>query len=187
MSTLRNYQCLAFLAPRFQFKSAQPFRISRCTKTSPSCRTAVASSPSDVAKKMLLRGGRFVDSLIGKLGYPAKKSGRQPKGSRTEFAGTITEIGVVSEISAELRVPGVTLTIDCLAISDDAYEGCSVTVNGVALLVTKCERNLLRVSYEIFPFDHVWMAFDNSVNRRWGSLQSLCITRTWETSDLAIM
>jgi hypothetical protein len=146
LSSLQNYPCLAFLAPRPQFKSLLPLKISRCAKTSPSCRTAVASSSSDAAKKILLRGGRFVDSLIGKLGYPAKKTGRPSKeGSRIEFAGTVTEIGIVSEISAELRVPGVTLTIDCLAISDDAYEGCSVTVNGVALLVTKCERNLLRV------------------------------------------
>jgi hypothetical protein len=146
LSALKDCPCSAFLAPRPLFKSPLVFlRIPRCAKMTPSCRTAVASSSSDVAKKILLRGGRFVDSLIDKLGYPTKKPERPSKGGRTEFAGTVAEIGIVSEISAELQVPGVTITIDCLAISDNAYDGCSVAVNGVALLVTKRERNLLRV------------------------------------------
>ena len=111
------------------------------------CKDTLSTTSSSEILNILDHGGRIFKSLKSKLGYHSKRSvrTRPVPGTKTGFRGIVEEIGVVSEISAELLVPGVTLTIDCFDVLCNAYEGCSLAVNGVAVPVTKCGRRFLQV------------------------------------------
>ena len=58
-------------------------------------------------------------------------------GPKAMFTGIVEEVGEVSEMFMDIKVPGVTLTLKGDIVLQGAYEGCSISVNGVCLTVTK--------------------------------------------------
>lgn len=57
-------------------------------------------------------------------------------GARAMFTGIVEEVGEVDGLLMDIKTPGVTLTIKGKTVLDGAYEGCSISVNGVCLTVT---------------------------------------------------
>ena len=58
-------------------------------------------------------------------------------GPQAMFTGIVEEIGEVDEMVMDIKTPGVTLTLKGDVVLDGAYEGCSISVNGVCLTVTE--------------------------------------------------
>lgn len=58
-------------------------------------------------------------------------------GPKAMFTGIVEEVGEVSEMFMDIKVPGVTLTLRGDTVLEGCYEGCSISVNGVCLTVTK--------------------------------------------------
>jgi hypothetical protein len=154
-----SFECSAFhttVVPSRHYPFPGFLRPSRNTFVCNAVATS-SSSSSDISN-ILDQGNQMFQSLKLKLGYTSKRTARlrPPIGTETGFCGTVEEIGTVSEISAELLIPGVTLTVDCCAILSHAYEGCSLAINGVAVPVIKCGRKFLKVNllFMIFASFH---------------------------------
>ena len=146
-----GFPCSAFFNPSIYLKSVGHFR-QRSYRTTVLCKNAVLSTTSSTESRtdianLLRRGQHLVESLRNKLGVPSRRSvrARLAKGTVPGFGGIVDEIGVVSEISAELLVPGVTLTVDCSEVIRNSYDGCLLAINGVAVPIVECGRQYLRV------------------------------------------
>ena len=69
------------------------------------------------------------------------------QGLKAMFTGIIEEMGTVSSLVEDPKTGGgVQLRIACKTALEDAYEGCSIAVNGVCLTVTGFDRQEFTVA-----------------------------------------
>jgi hypothetical protein len=84
--------------------------------------------------------------------HKLRRSGHQSiRGLRAMFTGIVEEMGKVINL-AEDPTLGVTLTIGCNVVTEGAYIGCSIAVNGVCLTVTEYNEHQFKVLYLMICF-----------------------------------
>jgi len=96
-----------------------------------------------------MRKRNFITSFIRNRFTKSSKGSRKRQfgaaGAKAMFTGIVEEMGKVEELQMDLMIPGVTLTVGADTVLEGAYEGCSISVNGVCLTVTKFDRKQFTV------------------------------------------
>eukprot|EP00281_Chroomonas_sp_CCMP1168_P030722 CAMPEP_0206245210 /NCGR_PEP_ID=MMETSP0047_2-20121206/18573_1 /ASSEMBLY_ACC=CAM_ASM_000192 /TAXON_ID=195065 /ORGANISM="Chroomonas mesostigmatica_cf, Strain CCMP1168" /LENGTH=576 /DNA_ID=CAMNT_0053670489 /DNA_START=33 /DNA_END=1761 /DNA_ORIENTATION=- len=104
---------------------------------------------SSSARSMASRIGKLASSVFKRArlagGSPQGRRARGALGARAMFTGIVEEIGQVEELAMDIKTPGVTLTLKGKTVLEGAYEGCSISVNGVCLTVTKFTKDTFTV------------------------------------------
>ena len=78
---------------------------------------------------------------------PSRKSRPTPPlNFQAMFTGIVEEMGSVAQLVADPAGGGVTLKIQCSTVTEGAYLGCSIAVNGVCLTVTDFDRHHFTVA-----------------------------------------